>query len=96
MSVEKAFKEFSLAREEISKTGVGLNIRTLASMLDQGLETLVESMRQPEKDPSREIKQIAGSENRIYALCVDGTLWEMNHSGQWALHPAIPLKEKTT
>lgn len=39
---------------------------------------------------SRKITQIAGSDNRIYALCEDGTLWEMNQSGEWDQHPPIP------
>lgn len=45
----------------------------------------------------KQIKQIAGSENRIYALCEDGTLWEYNHSGEWSEHIPIPeLPEPAT
>lgn len=40
----------------------------------------------------RKIVQIAGSENRIYALGDDGTLWEMNQSGEWSRHPDLPTK----
>lgn len=43
----------------------------------------------------RKIKQIAGSDNRIYALCEDGTLWEINHTGEWTQHPGIPESEPT-
>lgn len=38
----------------------------------------------------RTIKQIAGSDNRIYALADDGTLWEMNHAGMWTQHDGLP------
>ena len=40
------------------------------------------------------IKQIAGSDNRIYALCYDGSLWEMNHGGEWSEHPPLPDSEE--
>lgn len=38
----------------------------------------------------RRVIQIAGSDNRLYALCDDYTVWEMNHSGMWCQHPEIP------
>lgn len=41
---------------------------------------------------ARKIVQIAGSDNRIYALADDGMLWEMNHSGEWDEHPQLPPK----
>lgn len=42
------------------------------------------------KCKSRKIVQIAGSDNRIYALADDGSLWEMNHDGDWTEHPPLP------
>lgn len=44
-------------------------------------------------DNYRKIAQIAGSENRIYALATDGTLWEMNSGGHWLEHPPLPATE---
>lgn len=41
----------------------------------------------------RKIVQIAGSDNRIYALDDDGTLWEMNFDGVWVEHPPLPDKD---
>lgn len=38
----------------------------------------------------RSIKQISGSDNRIYALADDGTLWELNHGGEWTQHDPLP------
>jgi hypothetical protein len=32
-------------------------------------------------------------ESSIYALCDDGTLWALSHSGQWHEMPAIPQDE---
>lgn len=42
----------------------------------------------------RKIIQISGSENRIYALCNDHTIWEYNHDGVWTEHPPIPQPVK--
>jgi hypothetical protein len=40
-----------------------------------------------------QITAVPGADNgesSIYALCDDGTLWALSHSGQWHELPAIP------
>lgn len=50
----------------------------------------------PPPAPPRKIVQITAvpgadnDESSIYALCSDGTLWVLAHSGQWHQLPPIP------
>lgn len=44
----------------------------------------------------RRIVQIAGSDNRIYVLADDGSLWEMNHDGKWVEHFELPDRPEPT
>lgn len=38
----------------------------------------------------RTITQIAGTDNRIFALANDGTIWEWNNSAVWTQHDCLP------
>jgi hypothetical protein len=38
----------------------------------------------------RKIIQITNSNDRLFALCDDGTVWEFNHDGRWGMVPKLP------
>ncbi len=93
-SLQQVYKQFHSCREEISKQGVGLNLRKLSGMLEQGLEMTAQVINEQEiKPPHREIKQISGSGHNLFALCEDGTCWEMTATKPWVQLPIVPPYE---
>lgn len=50
------------------------------------------SWRQPEKRQPRRITQLCGSTEGVFALCDDGTVWQLI-GGVWAPEPAIPQRQ---
>jgi hypothetical protein len=97
-NLELAFKQFHSIRDHIEKAGISLNVRELKLSIERGLDELAEGIRVASEPRAhqRRIVQVAGSDNRIYALDEDGELWEMNHSGRWDLHPGLPNREVKT
>lgn len=89
--LEFAFKCFTDIRETIAKVGVGINIRDVGKAIDCGLDVFADAIAELNtKEPVRNIVQITGSDNRLYALCDNGEIWEMNHDGIWTAYPSIP------
>lgn len=41
----------------------------------------------------RKVVQISGTDNRLFALADDGTIWELNHDGQWGQHDLLPPRK---
>lgn len=94
-NLELAFKQFHSVVETIDAKNVTINIKQLRDAMAQGLDVLADAMREIAEPTARkrQIVQIAGSENRIYALDEGGELWEMNHSGKWDAYPGLPDRE---
>lgn len=94
-NLELAFKQFHSIVETIDAKNVTINIKQLRDAMAQGLDVLADAMREIAEPAQvkRRIMQIAGSENRIYALDESGELWEINQHGAWDNHPPLPDRE---
>lgn len=93
LQLEKVFTQLIRIRETTVKAGIGLNIASLANSLDQVLDQFASLLNDVADDHGREVTAISGGDNRVHVLCRDGSLWEMNHHGEWTQHPPIPRKE---
>lgn len=92
-----SFRMLSEAHDDLKRIGVGINLRVFNERLADVLDHMSNALGHDETAPQeRTIIQIAGSENCIYALCSDATLWTRNKSGGWSMHPDIPQPCKET
>lgn len=79
--------------QAIARQGIGINVNNMRDSLAAGLDCITEGI-QGGNSNGRHIVQIAGDGNRIYALCIDGSIWQTGDRQEWFRIIPIPTDDE--